>query len=82
MENEFIIPVTFAGEELQFAGRLLDYGYSSKLEVDIEGSKIIFEPDEERKWRALISHEDLSADKKISIELLKAVADVIEGAVQ
>lgn len=79
MENEFMIPVTFNGKEMEFPARLLDYGYSSKLEVEIDGTKIIFEPDEERKWRALISYEDTTAGRKINIELLKAVAEVINN---
>ncbi|TMI63645.1 MAG: hypothetical protein E6H07_12795 [Bacteroidetes bacterium] len=78
MENDFLLPVTFQGKEREFPVRFLNYGYSSKLEVEIDGTKILFEPDEERNWRALISYEDLVANKNISRELLEAVAGVIE----
>jgi hypothetical protein len=78
MENEFLLPVTFKGKELEFPARLLNYGYSSKLEVELDGIKVIFEPDEERNWRVLISYEDLVANKNISRELLEAVAGVIQ----
>lgn len=78
MEDEFELPVTFDKQQLHFTTRLLNYGYSYKLEVDIEGTKVLFEPDEERSWRALISHEDVQADKKLNTDLLRAVTSAIE----
>jgi hypothetical protein len=78
MENDFLLPVTYNGKEMELPAKLHNYGYSSKLEVEIHGTKIIFEPDEERKWRALIPHEDLAANKNISRGLLEAVVRVIE----
>lgn len=77
MDDEFMLPVTFNGKEMEFPARLLNYGYSSKLEVDINGSKVFFEPDEERNWRAVISYEDVMSNKKINKELLEVVISVI-----
>jgi hypothetical protein len=54
MNDEFYIPVSFEGRDYNFPARLLNYGYAIKLEVDIEGTTILFEHDEERNWRALI----------------------------
>lgn len=79
MEDEFLLPVSFKDKQLHYPARLLNYGYSSKLEVEIDGTKVIFEPDEERNWRALISYEDVKANKKMSKELLEAVAGVIQN---
>ena len=78
MEEEFQLPVSFNNKELNFPARLLNYGYSYKLEVSIDDTKLLFERDEERNWRALISYEDIMADKKISVELVKAIALSIE----
>ena len=78
MKDSFDLPVVFNNKELVFPGRLLNYGYSSKIEIDIDGTKVLFEPDEERNWRALISYEDVQANKKLNLELLKAVAGAIE----
>lgn len=72
-----MLPVTFNGKEMEFPSRLLNYGYTVKLEVDIEETKVLFEPDEERNWRALISFEDVQANKKLKADLLKAIAEVI-----
>lgn len=76
--DEFELPVSFNEKELSFPARLLNYGYSYKLEVDIDGDKILFEPDEERNWRALVAYEEINTSKKINIELLKAIALSIE----
>jgi hypothetical protein len=78
MQEQFELPVILNSEELHFPARLLNYGYSYKLEVDIEGSTVLFEPDEERNWRALIAPEEINANKKISVALLKAIAFSIE----
>ena len=45
---DFELAVTFNSMEFIFPGKFLDYGYSSKIEMDIEGTKVLFEPDEER----------------------------------
>ena len=82
MDEGFDLPVVFNNMELDFPVRFLHYGYSYKLEVDIDGAKILFEPDEERKWRALIAVEDIPARKKINIDLLRAIASSIEKMLQ
>ena len=82
MDDGFELPVLFNKRELNLPARLLSYGYSYKLEVEVEGTKILFEPDEERNWRALIGYEEINANKKISVDLLKAIAFSIEHIMQ
>jgi hypothetical protein len=77
MENDFDLPVEYAGEVLQFPARIVQFGYLVKLEVDFEGTAVTFEPDEERNWRAVMGFEDLIAGKKVKKELLEAMAEVI-----
>ncbi len=76
---DFELPVIYNNKELVFPGKFLDYGYSSKIEMDIEGTKVLFEPDEERNWRALISFEDMQANKKLDQDLLKLIASAINA---
>jgi hypothetical protein len=78
MDEEFDIPVTYNNQQLNFPARLLAYGYSYKIEVDLKGTKVLFEPDEERNWRALVAYEEVQANKNMDRELLKAVAASIE----
>jgi hypothetical protein len=78
MNDEFYIPVSYGGNDYNFPARLLTYGYTIKLEVEIDGNTVLFEPDEERNWRALIPYDDIPTAKKTNSELLKAVAVAIE----
>ena len=48
MNESFDIPVIYKGEEILFNGELLAYGYSYKIQVDVNGSIVLFEPDEEK----------------------------------
>jgi hypothetical protein len=82
MEEEFDLPVLYNNELVNFRARLLNYGYSFRLEIDLGGTKVLFEPDEERNWRALLSYEEANTNKKISVELLRAVASSIERIVK
>ncbi len=78
MENEFELSVSFNGNNLTVPAKLLNYGYTVKLEVEMEETKVLFEPDEERNWRELISFKDMQ-DKKLDGELLKAIAVFIKA---
>lgn len=80
--DEFELDITFNGKELTFPVQLLNYGTSYKLQVEIEGTNVFFEPDEERNWRAVIAYEDMQANKKLNAELLKAIAEKIDAILQ
>lgn len=49
-------------------------GYTHKIQVQLEGITILFEPDEERYYRAVTEHQDRSID----VGLLKAIASTLE----
>ena len=82
MSEGFELPVLFRDKELNLPTRLLTTGYTYKLEVEVEDTKIVFEHDEEKHWRALIGYDELNANKKISVELLQAIASSIEKTLQ
>ena len=46
------------------------------------GEEVLFEPDEERNYRALVDTITLEKGKKLDIELLKAIASAIEAIVK
>lgn len=78
MDEELMLDVDFKNETLQFPIQLHSYSYSYKLEVNINGTKLLFEPDEYRNWRAVLSEEDIISNKVISKELLIAIIETIE----
>jgi hypothetical protein len=71
MNDDFELPVTYKGKEMLLTARLKAFQYTYKIEVEIDGSVIIFEADEERNWRVLAEEE--SGNKKPDPELLRAV---------
>ncbi|HMG68822.1 MAG TPA: hypothetical protein VK588_14085 [Chitinophagaceae bacterium] len=78
MDDGFDLPVIFENKEFLFPAKLLNYTYSYKIEVNVEGTLVLFEPDEERNWRASIPYEDLENKAKVNPGLLKAIAAVLE----
>jgi hypothetical protein len=75
--DEFELPVTYKGKEVLFNSALQVTGYTHRFIVDIFGQSVIFEPDEERNYRAIISTEDLNSNKNIDPELLKIISEKI-----
>jgi hypothetical protein len=82
MVEDFKIPVLYNNQRLNFPAQLVRYAYSYKIEVDVEGTLVYFEPDEERNWRAMIGQEEISVNRSLSRELLKAIASSIEEIVK
>lgn len=77
MTDTFLLPVHFNNQDYEFPAKLLQYGYSIKLEVEIEGQTVQFEPDEERNWRAVIPYDEIPTARPLNTGLLQAVAEAI-----
>ena len=55
MEEEFEIPVAYKNQQLFFkAKRLILGSYTQKIQVDVYGTEVFFEVDEERNYREYI----------------------------
>jgi hypothetical protein len=76
--EEFEISMEYKGEEKIFKSSLIVTGYSHKFNVDVEGQNIMFEPDEERNYRAVLNYEDIDKNKKFDVGLLKEISKKIE----
>lgn len=79
MEDSFIIPLSFRGEELELEAKLHLLGYLHKIEVQVNGIAVLFEPDEERKYRALVSMEQLEKSRNLNSALLQAIAEKLDS---
>ena len=51
MDEAFVITVFLQGKEYSFDARLVTIGYTHKFIVTINGLEVIYEPDEEKKYR-------------------------------
>ncbi len=81
MNEPFEIPVTYRGQEFSFPARFFAFGYSFKIQVDVNGQEVLFEPDEERSFREVIDTNTSQVGKAIDVELLKAISHSIETIV-
>lgn len=78
MDSGFDLPVQYKNKEILFPAEFLKAGYSYKIQVDVYGQVIMFEPDEERNWRALVNVDDLDRSK-FDLELLHAIVESLEA---
>jgi len=78
MSEFFTLTVSYKGEERQIDSELRVMGYTHKIAVNINGTEILFEPDEERNYRAVVSDADINKNR-IDIELIKLVAAELEA---
>lgn len=80
MYEAFELPVTYRNETLLLPAQLVQTGYTHGFKVEIAEHEILFEPDEEGRYRALVKPEAL--DKDVRVDLLQAVAEAIESVVR
>lgn len=78
MDEDFQLTVMYKGKEWSFTGRLLQFGYTYKIEVEVEDIKLHFERDDSGDWRALLSQQDLEQNKTIDRHLIEAILASIE----
>jgi hypothetical protein len=77
--DEFEIEIGDGDNRAQYPARLLIMGYTHKIEVDVNGIPVMFEPDEERNYRAVVANEHRD---QLNVQLLKQLADAIEAVVK
>lgn len=74
MAATFNLPIELNGEEYEYPAEILQQGYTQKVLVDIDGTIVTFEPDEEGNYRALIAPD---VEQNISPLLLKEISDTL-----
>ena len=75
MDYDLEVPVTYKNQELIFNAKFIQFGYSYKFEVDINGTMVLFEPDEERNFRAMIDPTIVHGIHNIDKELIRLIAE-------
>ena len=77
MAEAFTLVVNYKGKEYQLESELRVFGYTHKIAINLEGAEILFEPDEERNYRAVIPE---GSKIEIDIGLIQAIAKELEVA--
>ncbi|GAA4321508.1 hypothetical protein [Flaviaesturariibacter amylovorans] len=76
--QSFDLPVTYKGKEYSFPASLVQRGYAHRIEVDVDGTPVYFEWDEERKFRALID-PDAESSSTVDPGLVQALMQTLEA---
>ena len=82
MNESFDLPVVLNNKEILLPAQLHQYGYSFKIEVEVSGTAVFFERDEERNWRAMVEPSDVEMNSSLSKEVLQAILTSIEQVLQ
>lgn len=79
MNEPFELPVTYKGEDLLLPAQLLNYGYTHKFKVTVNEQEVLFEPDEERVYRALVDIAYIDKMKEGTKERLQVIAEALQS---
>ena len=79
MDSEFQIPISINGKDLSFNACVIPGGYITKIQVSIYGENVIYEPDEEGLYRALVNTETMKEKGHINVEILQEIAKTIQS---
>ena len=74
--ESFLLPVMFKGEERMMAAELSTFGYIHRINIDVDGVPVFFEPDEERNYRAVLA--DPTINSKLDAGLMAAIIQSLE----
>ncbi|MBN8787239.1 MAG: hypothetical protein J0I84_09120 [Terrimonas sp.] len=75
MNESFELPVQYRNKTILLPAELKIWGYSHRILVTLQEQVIIFELDEERNYRALIS----DGEKLPALEMIKAITESLES---
>lgn len=78
MSEKFDLPVWFNNEEIMFPAEFQPWGYSHRIIVSINQYPFIFEPDEEKKYRAIISADEMKKAGNTDKQLLQAITETLQ----
>lgn len=79
MSEPFEIPVTYNNREYLFTAYIRPYGYTQRMEIELEHCLVYVEWDEERNLRVLLDPE-LPNGPLPDPGLVQAIVEVLEAA--
>lgn len=76
------IPVTYRNENLLFPAQVIFSGYTHKIQVNVNDQLFVFEPDEERNYRAIWDPTQLTNGPQPDVALLQRIAAVLDSVIR
>jgi hypothetical protein len=79
MDEPFFIPCRYKGIDRQFTATFQAFGYTFRFHVDVDGTDVIFERDEEGNFRAIIPPESPKPppDRNLLQEISAAIEQIL-----
>ncbi len=77
MPENFELPLWYNGKEIMLPAEFQTWGYTHRITVYVEDFPFVFEPDEEKNYRAIIIEQDRKKAEKIDRHLLQAIAETL-----
>ncbi len=78
MEDRFSIDVVHNNKEVIFDAHLVTIGYIPQFHILINGIEVVYEPDEERNYRAIVEPSKIALLKTTDMELIQLVGQRLE----
>ena len=76
--DEFEIPITYKGLNREFSAKVLHLGYVYKIQIEVDEVVVLFEPDENRQFRAVLADPEAVA-KSVDKELIETIAQTLDS---
>jgi hypothetical protein len=78
MSDTFELPVEYKGKEMLLPAELLRMGFTHKIRVTVTDTDILFEPDEERNYRAVVAETDRDKIASLPTDLLQLICQTLD----
>lgn len=80
MEQCFELTVQYHGNDKHLPAKLVTMGYTYKIFIDVDGTEVVFEPDEERRFRAIIdsAHQRVMPATGYIIAITEALENLLK----
>jgi hypothetical protein len=78
MNEPFLIPVNYQGQEQEYKARFERWGYTHRISVLVDETTVVFEPDEEGGYRALRINDTSIVSSQLLQALAQKLAKLIE----
>lgn len=78
MSENFELPLWYNGKEIMLPAEFQPWGYTHRITVYVEDFPFVFEPDEEKNYRAFIIGQDRKKAERIDQHLLQAIVETLQ----
>jgi hypothetical protein len=79
MTESFTLSVTYHNKTREFTAELRVTGYTHRIVIMVDKNEVVFEPDEERNYRAVIYEGEVKQNPP-DAGLIKAIVEGLEEA--